>query len=146
MRLTWHGPATFSREERLAMTALSEALDIRLREILREDMGGTYGVGVGGGLWKDPQPGYAFDVSFGCAPENVDGMIQAVMDEFARVQREGVSEEIVKKVHEQLVREREVALERNGFWASSILFLRQIDEDVASIASYRQLLTRSTAR
>lgn len=139
VRLSWHGPATFDRESRFAMRALTDALDIRLREILREDMGGTYGVGVGGGLWKDPVPGYAIDVTFGCAPESVEAMIAAVEEEIARVVRDGVPAEVADKVRQQMIREREVSLQRNGFWISTLAYTLQIEESIDDIPAYEKL-------
>ena len=66
---------------------LGEVLRIRLREVLREDMGGVYGVqrrraASRGGRGRST----TFTVSFGCAPENVDKLEKAVFDEIKAIQ------------------------------------------------------------
>ena len=139
VRLLYHGDATWGREERYAMRSLGEALRIRLREILREDMGGTYGVGAGGGISRIPEETFSFSVSFGCSPDKVDEMIAAVEAEIERVKQEGVPQEVIDKVKEAQARDRELQLERNGFWLSSIGFVLENDRDLGEILSYSGL-------
>ena len=69
---TFHGPDTWSRDADNDVRMLGEVLRIRLREILREDMGGVYGVSASGSIARRPKQQYTFNVSFGCAPENID--------------------------------------------------------------------------
>ena len=52
--------------------AATSVLEMRLRDILREQLGGTYSVGVGYSN-TSPQPGYGTtSVQFGSSPENVE--------------------------------------------------------------------------
>ncbi|MCM2316321.1 MAG: insulinase family protein, partial [Thermoanaerobaculia bacterium] len=41
--MSFHGPAPWSRENAIDAQLLSDVMNIRLREVLREDMGGVYG-------------------------------------------------------------------------------------------------------
>jgi phosphotransferase system enzyme I (PtsP) len=47
-------------------------LSIKLRENLREDKGGVYGVRANASVEKYPKPSYRVNIGFGCAPENVE--------------------------------------------------------------------------
>ena len=70
---------------------------MRLRDILREQLGGTYSVGVSYSN-TSPQPGYGVtSVQFGSAPENVESLTAAVMTEIDRLRREGPSAEDVQR-------------------------------------------------
>ena len=57
---------------------LRDLLDIRLREALREDKGGTYGVDRRRELPHIPTERYEITVSFGSAPERTDELVKAV--------------------------------------------------------------------
>ena len=71
------------------LQAATEVLEMRLRDILREQLGGTYSVGVSYSN-TSPQPGYGVtSVQFGSAPENVASLTAAVMTEIDRLRREG---------------------------------------------------------
>jgi zinc protease len=119
--LVFTGPAAFSRQAVADMTALAEALELRLRDKLREDLGGTYSVGVSGGVARDPYPRYTFSIDFGSAPERVDELVRVVMAEIDTVRAAGVPRDVVDKVRESARRSRETALRENGWWIARLM-------------------------
>jgi zinc protease len=114
--LSFHGTEKWSRDTENDQRMLSEALRFRLRQILREDMGGVYGVQVGGGITRRPRQEYRLNVSFGCAPDSVEKLKQAVFDELAAIQKDGVKDEYIHKIKEARRRAHEVDLKSNAFW------------------------------
>ncbi|HTM34747.1 MAG TPA: insulinase family protein [Vicinamibacterales bacterium] len=115
------------------LRAAGNVLSIRLREILREELGGTYGVSVG---YESslPLPGYgAVVVQFGSAPENVDKLQKAVFDEVARLKTEGPSAEDVTKVKEMEKRDLETNARQNQYWIGSLQTVLLYGWDPASI-------------
>lgn len=105
--------------------AAASVLRSRLREILREEMSGTYGVSVRHAN-SEPLPGYGtVSVSFGSAPANVDTLVQAVLTEIRRLQAEGPSAENVDHERAMQTRELEVAERQNGFWLSMMVAAHQ---------------------
>ena len=57
--------------------------------MLREELGGTYSVGVGYSNTA-PQPGYGTtQIQFGSSPENVDKLVAAVLAEVDKLRRDG---------------------------------------------------------
>lgn len=129
VQLTFHGDAAWSRAARRDLEFLAGVLDIRLREILREDLGGVYGVGVYGWIDRVPPSERSFIVRFGCAPENVATLEDAVMKEIARLQRDGVDPSYVAKVSETKRRAHEVALTTNDYWADLLAETALWNED-----------------
>ena len=111
----------YSREESLALGALAEAIQIRLREILREDLGGTYSVGAGGYISSRPDIEYSVQISFGSAPDRADELFDVVMGELAKVRAEGPGDDYLDKVKESRRRSKETNLRENSYW------LRQIE-------------------
>jgi zinc protease len=114
--LTFHGAEKWSRDAENDMRMLTEVLGMRLREILREDMGGVYGVGVSGNLRRRPKQEFTLNVRFGCAPENVDKLQKAVFDEVKAIQEKGIGEDYIAKVKELRRRSHETNLKDNAFW------------------------------
>ena len=120
VRLILHGPADWSREERHLFGSLTEALEIRLREILREDLGATYGVSVGGSLSSRPRQEFSLSITFGCAPDRARSLLERVIAELAEVRKSGFAEDTVSKVREQQRRRREENLKQNDFWLGAL--------------------------
>ena len=123
VRLVFHGDAKWSLDESHQLQSLADILRIRLREELREDRGGVYGVGVSAGLTRWPEEEYTFNVSFSADPARVDELVGAVLAEIRKLQAEGPAEDYVNRVHEMQRRQREVELKQNGFWAGQVEYL-----------------------
>ncbi len=117
-----------ARAERFLLSALEDALRIRLREELREDMGGVYGVGVS--ATSDRMTGlYSIAIGFGCDPERVDELTAAVFDEIARFKDEGPTNDVLQKVREGDRRAQELAFRENGAWLGALGAAYRYDED-----------------
>jgi zinc protease len=113
--------------------AATTVLEMRLRDILREKLGGTYSVGVGY-TNTSPQPGYgATSVQFGSSPENVESLTAAVMSEIERLQKEGPSAADVQAVKEQERNSLQDALLQNGYWLNSLQTVHLLGRDARRI-------------
>lgn len=131
--LVFTGPAEFSREATAEMGGLAETLQLRLRERLREDLGGTYGVSVSGGVARDPYPRYSLSVSFGSAPERVDELVAVVFATMDSVRAQGPPQADVDKVREAARRSRETSLRENDFWMGQLMGYDRMEWDVRMI-------------
>ncbi len=137
--LSFSGEAAVSRAARHEISALARVLEIRLRELLREDLGATYGVSVGGGLSEKPVERYTFSVGFGCDPGRVDALVETVFAELEKVKAEGLSEEDLAKVQEAQRRKRELDLKENGFWLRVLESYYSRDLDPRLILAFDEL-------
>jgi zinc protease len=99
--LLFTGPVEFTRPNRFALNALAEVLNIRLREVLREDLGGTYGASASGSASRDPWQSYSFSISFGSAPDRVDKLVETVFAEIDSLATNGAKQVDVDKVKER---------------------------------------------
>lgn len=129
-RIVFTGPFDFdNRDDRLHIGLMAQAFQIKLREVLREDLSGTYGVGVSGGASRDPEGSYSLTVSFGCDPERVDELTDVVFGQIDSLKQVGLDDEYSDKVREIRRREREVNLERNGWWLSILEWVDRHEVD-----------------
>jgi zinc protease len=111
------------------LRAGASVLQVRLRDVLREELGGTYSVGV---VYSDtsPQPGYGTTtVQFGSSPENAERLIDVVMAEVEKLRRDGPSESEVQVVKETEKRELETSLRQNGYWLNSLQAMHVLERD-----------------
>jgi zinc protease len=140
--LSFFADPGFDEFEMHRLRAAAGVLNIRLREILREEMGGTYGVSVGFSN-TPPVKGYGMTViQFGSAPENVDRMVAAVLKEIERLKAEGPSEDDVNKVKELERRDLETNGKQNSYWQGSMQTVHLYGWDPAGIARRDQRTER----
>lgn len=115
------------------LQAAAGILQARLRDILREQLGGTYSVGASYSS-SSPEPGYGtVSVRFGSAPENVETLTKAVMTEIARLRTEGPSAADVTAVKEAEKNEIQTSLRQNGYWLNSLQAMYALGRDARKI-------------
>jgi zinc protease len=145
VRITFHGEAEWSPLNNHILSSMTHALRIRLREVMREDMGGVYGVRVGGGISRYPRERYSITVSFGCDPGRVEELVAAVFAEIETVKNDGPGDENVQKVRESQARERETDLEENRFWINTLEYHERNGLDLLDILRYDDMIEAVTA-
>jgi zinc protease len=136
--LTYPGAAKWSPEAEDDLDQLAEVLDIRLREVLREEMGGVYGAFSSGTIERRPKERYSYRIGFGCAPENVDKLKQAVFDLVAETKKNGIGEEYISKIQELRRRKLEVDLKKNYFWMGQLVDHYRYGSDPAKIVELEE--------
>ncbi len=139
-QIVFTGPAEYTRENRHALRSLAQILQIRLRERLREDLGGTYSVNVGGFLSPEPDQDYRLSVNFGSAPERVDELVGVVFQQIDSLRTAGPSEVDVSKVQEIQRRLRETDLKENGYWAFQLVAYDRYGVDFREILTNGELI------
>lgn len=133
VRLTFTGITQYSDLEATQLDQVAKVLEIRLREILREDQGGVYGVGVGANINREPINSYSITISFGCAPENVEKLIGLVMDEIKNMKANGGSQTNVEKVIAEDIRSMETSVKENNYWLYNLQNKYYYNEDPRTI-------------
>ncbi|MBN2029665.1 insulinase family protein [bacterium] len=120
VRIIFTGPYEWKRQNNYDIGSMSSLLRIKLRESLREDLGGTYGVGVGSSTSHFPKEEYTLSISFGCSPERVGELIETVFIEIDSLKTVGPREVDVNKVREAQTRQYELDLKDNVFWQNAL--------------------------
>jgi len=145
VQLLFHGDETWSRDKDRDLFLLGQVLQIRLREVLREDKGGVYGVGVGGAISRAAHQERSFSISFGCDPARVDELVKAAFDEIAQIQRDGVGDDYLEKVKQTFTRERETRLRNNEFWIGWLSSAYTYGDDPTLVLDPSKMLARATS-
>lgn len=145
VRMVFTGPFDWSRQNRYDIAALAALLRIKLRETLREDLGGTYGVGVRASPSQYPEPAYEFTISFGCAPERVEELIQTVFRQIDSLKQSGAGEKDLQKIKETQRRQYQIDLKENNHWLRSLQFYYFNGESPLNILDYPQYVEKLDA-
>ena len=143
--LIFTGPFEYTRQNRYYLSALAELLNIKLREALRENLGGTYGVTVSPSAARDPEPAYRFTIGFGSAPERLEDLTAAALAQIDSVKRFGTTPEYLTKVKEAALRSRETAMKQNGYWLAQISTFDQSRWPLAEIPNGDKLISSLTS-
>ncbi len=133
-----------SRANRNDFSAMNRVLQTKLRERIREELGGTYGVSVGGSTSWRPEGSYTITIRFGSDPERVEELAQVVFDEIELLKTGGPDVEDLENVKEALRRTRETNLESNSYWSGQIVALYREGKDFSEFWDYEESINAIT--
>ena len=132
-------PAAKDVNEKYYDTEMLEQLrslaDIKLREIIREDKSGTYGVSVYAGITGDEERYFDFQINFGCEPAREKELEAEVIAALKTLVTELPSETDVDKLKESYRRNFEVN-QMNGSWWIDMLTSAEVYKDIPPEAAY----------
>ena len=143
--IVYVGDMNWSRKEEHTMESLVDVLDIKLREILREDKGGTYGVYAYDQIYRIPTAHYSINFGFGCNPDRVDELVQAFYSVLDSIKTFSPDDVVMTKIKETQKRQRELNLKQNNFWDNEISDYLENNDDPMQILSYNQWVDELTA-
>ncbi|MBN2508617.1 MAG: insulinase family protein [Spirochaetales bacterium] len=110
----------WSRQQAVTADAAGRILDVMLREYVREELSGTYSIGVQALTDYLPYEYTRLAVYFGCDPARVDELTKAVFDVLDKAIAEGPGQDLVDNQREQYRRSYETAVETNEYWLQFI--------------------------
>lgn len=143
--LVFTGPFEWNRQNRYDLSSLGELMQIKLREAVREEKGGTYGVGVGATAVRYPLSEYRITINFGCDPARVDELVTTTVDELSKILKNGAGEEDLKKIKEIQVREREKNLKENNFWLTRLQAAITNNDDPTDLLAFDAMVGALTS-
>ncbi len=123
--IVFTGPFEWNRHNRHSLNSMAEVLRIRLREVIREEMSGSYGVRVGASRRLYPRPEYSVSISFQADPKRLHELSDAVFEVLRDVQANGPTADEIAKVQETQRRAVQEGEQENGYWSSQIEFVLQ---------------------
>ena len=144
--MVWKGDFKWKPDDRQGFVMLMSILEIKLRESMREDQGGVYGVSINGNASKLPEPTYVITSQWGCKPENIEKLSQTLLDEMIKIKNQGPTEADLNKVKETMIRERETQIKENGFWLSYLQNHYLLGNKILTLEEYKSLVNSITVK
>ena len=118
------GEIPYSQGLDLKMKALSEILNIRIFEELREKVQGIYGGQTFSSVERYPYSNFNMVVQLPTGPEKADTLISLLNREFQQMITKGPDEKYLDKVKKQWLEHYRTNLKENNVWLNQILDAR----------------------
>ena len=118
--LVYNGEDEWSIKNQKKLGVTKDILNIMLREKIREEESGTYGVSCSASLSRFPENEYQVFIYFGCDPDRAETLSGYILDEIEKLKTAGPSDENMIKVKTTIQRAHEKNLENNKYWLNKI--------------------------
>lgn len=136
----------YSMKNALLMRVLEGVLELRYTETIREEEGGTYGVGVRGNVSKFPESKGALKINFECDPKRADKLKSIIYREIDTIVANGPTEVDFSKTIKNMLKDREQSKEHNSYWLSSLYNYYFEGINTADPANYEDILNNMTQK
>jgi len=136
----------YTAENLVYLKAIKYILSLRYTETIREEEGGSYGVGVWTSASKYPYEGYKLNMKFDCDPERAEYLMSIVFAEVENLQNTGPTEVDVHKTIEYFLKTREEKLKENSFWLSALVTIDKNELNTISAANYEDIVKGMTPK
>lgn len=114
------GDYEYTLKHDLEVNIIGQLLDMCYTESIRENIGGSYGVGVSGTMSDLPKGEFYFQIYFDTDPAKLDTTLIAVKDGIDKFIAEGPNAEDLAKVKEYMVKKHHEDLKENSYWMNAI--------------------------
>jgi zinc protease len=120
VEIYFNAPYEWSRKGEYLCSAVGDILRERLRNEVREELGGTYSIFTGAYIDEFPWAHSEAVISFDCAPERADELIATVFAEIDSLKTFGPSEEAIANVKASNRRHLEQYMKWNSWWGRQL--------------------------
>jgi zinc protease len=134
----------YTQANRIYSRIIADVLDLRYTETIREEEGGTYSVGVRSRLSHYPREKLSLSVKFDCDPAEAARLKSLVYKEIDALLEGGPSKSDLDKTVENMRKQREEVMQRNGFWMSALRSYYYHGIDIVAPESYDLILDEVT--
>jgi len=142
--IVFTGPFEYTQAARNAIRAMGLVFQTRLRNKIREDLGGTYSIQARTSYDKIPEPAYSVAIDFGADPERVEELISVIFQEIDRLKKEGVTADELRDAKQAMFRDFETGIKQNGWLLNQLYYRYSEGEDLASLFDYPKTLENLT--
>jgi zinc protease len=143
--VVYSGPFQNNQKNRIIIRAMANTLAGNLQRVLREDMGGTYGVSVVPEFTKKPTEEYQITITFACDPARTQDLVKALFSVVDDFKVNGPSAGQAADAQSALRRDLETDTRQNGYVLSQLSYAYQYDEPIPDPATLRQIYDQLSA-
>lgn len=137
--VTYTKEAPYSLEESIKLSAFRDVLSTKLRELIREEKSGVYGVSVKNSFQREPYAKSSINISFTCEPKRKDELIKYVNQAIKDIKTNTVEQKYVDSYIKKRVLGLEQAKKTGKFWASQIRSHYYYGDDLSKVDNYENL-------
>jgi zinc protease len=143
------GPFENTVKNRVVIRMMAETLAGNLQRVLREDLGGTYGVSVVPSFTKRPAEEYRVSITFACDPARAQDLVKALFGVVDDFKKQGPSAGQVADGQAALKRDLEIDSRENSSILNKLTYAYQFVEpmpDPTALRAVYDQLSVSTLR
>ena len=144
--VSFYNEMKYNLKDGYIVNILGNILTNRYTTSIREEQGGTYGVGVSGSASLEPVNSFSINMQFDCDPAKAAELKPLLYVEIDKVIKDGVTEEELSKVVKNALKESEQSKNHNSYWMSVLMNYYKTGVDLNDPKNYEDILKALTPK
>lgn len=140
--MIYNGEMEYNLYNQVYMSVLSDIMDIVYTKTIREEQGGTYGVGVMGYVDNKPKDNYMFYIAFDTNDEVYATLMDIAKAGLDDIVANGPRQEDLDKVLGNKLKKRQEQLQENAFWTNVIT--SEVRDNIDVLTDYENIINGIT--
>ncbi|TDX00715.1 M16 family metallopeptidase [Dinghuibacter silviterrae] len=132
----YNAQVPYSESSDLALDGLSEVLNIRIIDRLREKIGGIYSGGTFADMSRYPYGNASLVLQLPCNPDKKDTLLTAFREELDKIKKEGPTAEDLAKVKAQWQEKHVTDVKENTYWQEALHSIYLLDATPGATVDY----------
>ena len=128
----------FTPQSDLELDFLKRVLQVCYTDSVREEKGGTYGVGVSFDLDKDDDPNGSLKISYNADPNRYEELNPIIYQQLKNIADHGPAESTMQKIKQFLVKQYKQVVITNDYW--DYVIWHELDDDTDFDTDYCKLV------
>lgn len=138
------GDGKYTLKDQLVMSMLYQVMDMVYTESVREEEGGTYGVGIRGSLTRHPKKRANLQISFDTDPARRKEMTDIILQGLKDFAKQGPDAEKLARVKEFMLKTHQENQKENSYWMTCLENFYWNNQD--NVSDYEKTLNSITAK
>ncbi len=136
----------YSIKDHYIASLLGNILMNRYTLTIREEQGGTYGVGVQGSASREPYGNYTLYMTFDCNADKAEELKPLLYVELDKVIKDGVTEEELGNVVKNMLKETEQSKQHNSYWMNTLITYYKTGDNMNDPKNVEELISSITTK
>jgi zinc protease len=134
----------YNFKNRMLARSMMEIFSIKLRELIREELGGTYSPSAYISLSNYPTPEYSVRIGFGLSPDRTEEMKTAINSVIKDIKDNKVDDIYMTKMYELQKSAFVKNMQENGYWLGTLKSYYSNKENFDQLNTYEKELKKIT--
>lgn len=146
LTLNYETPQKYTLNESIKLQVLKDVLSTKLREFIREEKSGVYGVRVKARLAREPIDKAIITISFTCDPKRRAELLSSVKETINIMKKDVVADKYVDAVVKTRVLNFEQGIKSGAFWSERIKRYVEYGDSLSDVEKYETFYNSITPK
>jgi len=136
----------FTKKTKILLNMMSSILNVKLRELIREEKSGIYGISVKNFIARIGKKDSNIKINFSCDPKRKEELIALVYETIDKLKKESITQEELHIYQKKFQKKYEIDIKENTYWLLNMIYSHQENSQIEDILKVPNFINKITTK